>query len=86
MNQIHLHIDRLVIDAEGWDRQQAQGLQSALETELSQLLTTGELAPAWHAGGAVPSLPASTISWQHTEGAANLGRSAGQAIYRSLGQ
>lgn len=86
MNHVHLHIDRLVIEGAGWDRQQAQGMQAALETELVQLLMTGELATTWQAGGAVPSLPQTAITWQPSEGAAKLGQSAGQAIFRSIGK
>jgi hypothetical protein len=85
MTTIELHIERMVLHGLGLNQRQARQVQTAIETELSHLLTTDARWPARETGGAVPTLHGGTIGWQAVNGPATLGQQAAGAVYRSLG-
>jgi hypothetical protein len=76
---IHLHIDRLVVDGLSMTAPQAHALRAGIEVQLAALLTA---APPHAAPGyAVPSLPAAPISWNSS---ATNTSAAARGIARSL--
>jgi hypothetical protein len=83
--KINLHIERLILD--GLPVRAAQGalIQSAIETELAQLLTEGGLSSELTAGGAIPRLPASSIQLTTDAAPARLGQQVAGVVYRGIG-
>ena len=53
-SNIHLNIDRLILDGLPIDRAQAPAVQAAVEAELSRLLTERGVSAEFQTGGAVP--------------------------------
>ena len=78
---IHLHIERLVLDGLPITSHQGVHVQRAVETELARLLTEGGVGSELAAGGALPSLRAGNIRLTNGATPAQLGRQIGQAVY-----
>jgi len=77
--EIHIRIDRLVLE-EGLVRGEARAqLAAALEAELGRLLAEGGLHSGWLAGGAVPRLLAGPMAWEG--GPAELGAGLARTVY-----
>ncbi|HET9252855.1 MAG TPA: hypothetical protein VFP58_12150 [Candidatus Eisenbacteria bacterium] len=81
---IVVHIDRLVLDGLDLAPGMTARLGAAVEAELTQLLTRGELPMGIRTGGAVPSLPGGTISVAPRQPTAPLGRSIARAVHGGL--
>jgi hypothetical protein len=80
---IHLHIDRVVLEDVTLPPGGRAALGTALEAELSRLLAAGGLAEAWQAGAAVPRLAAGPVSLAGSP--ADLGVGIARSVYVGLG-
>ena len=80
---IHLHIERLVLD--GVPVNGAQALQGAVEAELGRLLAASGLAASLAAGAAVPSLRVGDIRLAAGQGVDVLGGQIAGAVFGGIG-
>jgi len=83
---IHLHIDRLVLDGVDTAPAQRHRLRGSLETELTRLLIEGGLADELTAGGALPNVATPTIQISGSNDPAQLGRKIAGAVYGGIGK
>ena len=82
---IHLHIERLILDGLPIERSQGPFVQAAVEAELSRLLTENGLAADLQAGGTVPSINAAGIQLAAGSSPAQMGRQIAQSVYDGIG-
>jgi hypothetical protein len=82
---IHLHIERLILDGLPIERAQGPHVQAAVEAELSRLLTENGLNATWKAGGAVPGVRASAIQLPSGSSPAEMGIQIAQSVYSGIG-
>jgi hypothetical protein len=80
---IHLHIERLVLDGVAVD--QPNILRKALEQELTERLMEGGLSPELRPGGAVPYLRGGAIVLGQSSHPAKLGTQIAGAVFRGIG-
>ncbi len=80
---IHLHIERLVLDGVAVD--QPNILRKALEQELAERLRQGGLSPELRPGGAVPYLRGGAIALGQGSQPTRLGTQIAGAVYRGIG-
>ena len=80
---IHVRIDRLVLDGVTLPAGGGAAVGAALEAELGRLLAEGGLAEAWQASAAVPRLAAGPVSLAGSP--ENLGAGIARAVYGGLG-
>jgi hypothetical protein len=89
---IHLHIERLILDGLPLPLEGQAVLQAALEAELARLLVAGglpgagELPETWRSGRAIPYLRAGGIRLGSESGPEQLGQQIAQAVYESVGR
>ncbi len=81
---INLHIERLVLDGLPITSSQGALVQSAVETELAQLLNDGGLASSLQSGGAMPSARADAIQLTSESNPTQIGRQIARAVYGGL--
>jgi hypothetical protein len=81
---IHLYIDRLILDGLPVERNQASHVQAAVETELTRLLGENGLAANLHSGGAVPSTCANEIQLTSGSNPYQLGAQIAQSVYNGI--
>ena len=79
---VRLNIERLVVDKCLLSYGQADIMQTAIETELAQLLLKGGITP--FSDTAVPSLAASNIQVAEQPRPTRLGQQIAQAVYAAL--
>lgn len=84
-SDIHLHIERLILDGLPIERAQGPHVQAAVEAELTRLLTENGLAANLQAGGAMPSVRANAIQLSSNSNAAQLGQQIAQSVYGGIG-
>ncbi len=82
---IHLHIERLILDGLPIERAQAPQIQAAVEAELARLLTENGLGADWQTGGAVPSVNANAIQLAQGSSPAQMGAQIAQSVYSGIG-
>jgi hypothetical protein len=82
---IHLHIERLILDGLPVERAQGPLVQAAVEAELARLLTENGLGVAFGAGGVVPGIDANGIQLSPGSSPAQLGRQIAQSVYGGIG-
>jgi len=82
---IHLHIERLVLDGLPITGQQAPLVQAAIEAEMTRLLTTQGLAANLQAGGALPTIRADALQFAPGSSPTHLGAQIAQAVYGGIG-
>jgi hypothetical protein len=80
---IHLHIERLVIDEEVGSGE-LHGLRDGLQRELTRLLRPGGLSHEFHVSSAVPELRVGGMDKRSAPGTAASSRIA-HALYRGIG-
>jgi hypothetical protein len=80
MDRVHLHIDRLILDGISLDRLGQETLQSAIESELSRLLSNESLGGLENLGS-VDRLRTDTISWTSNQSPEVLGEQIGQSVF-----
>lgn len=82
---IHLHIDRLILEGLDVPFAQRAHVQAAVEAELARLLSEGGLAPTWQSGGAVPDVRAGEIMLTNFHNPVQLGHQIAHGVYRGIG-
>ena len=82
---IHLYIDRLILDGLPVDRMHAPQVQMAVEAELRRLLTEQGLGNSLGAGGAVPSVPARGMQFSASSTPKQMGNQIAQSVYSAIG-
>ena len=81
---IHLHIERLVLDGLPIERNQATHVQAAVEAELTRLLGENGLAAGLQAGGAIPGIYANGIQLGDNN-PTHMGNQIAQSVYSGIG-
>lgn len=81
---INLHIERLILEDLPLSRAQGPQVQTAVEAELSRLLTQSGIGGNLANGGALRSVPASTIEIAPQSDATTLGNQIAGAVYGGL--
>lgn len=82
---IHVFIERLILDGLPVDRIQAPHVQAAVEVELTRLLVENGLGTSLQAGGAVPSVRTDAIQLTAGSKPAQMGSQIAQSIYSGIG-
>ncbi len=82
---IHLHIDRLILDGISLDSHQRPLLQQALQVELARLLANGNLNPDFTGGIAIHRLVAPAIQLMENPQPVQLGQQIARALYGGIG-
>ena len=82
---IHLHIERLVLDGLPLEHGQGAHVQAAVEAELARLLTEGGVAEGWQTGGAVPEVRADPIHLGAGARPAEIGGQIARSVYGGIG-
>jgi hypothetical protein len=83
--KIDLHIERLVLDGLPVDSAQGPAIRAAIQTELTQLLSTHGLSGELRSGVAVPQVRGGTLDLKASQKSANLGRGIAQAVFTGVG-
>lgn len=83
---IRVHIERLILDGLSVPHSQRSRLQTAIEEELTHLLTNGTLAIDLQTHGLLSSLNGGTIELTGNDDPRLLGKQIAQAVYRGIGQ
>jgi hypothetical protein len=86
MNDVVLHIDRLVLDGITLAHGDSRVLRAVVEAELARLLAARAVAPSLLQGGAVPRVMAPSITLPSSARPAVLGQQIAGAVYRGLGR
>ena len=82
---IHIYIDRLILDGISVPHAQRPVLQAAVEAELGRLLAEGGIGAELRSGSAVPSISTPAIQLS-PEGSPNQwGHQIAHAVYRGIG-
>ncbi len=81
---IHVHIERLILDGIDIPPGQRPLVLGAVEAELARLLAAGGLKADLLAGGALPSVRAGTIDSRPND-PTGLGQQIAHAVYRGIG-
>lgn len=82
---IHVHIERLILDGLSIERSQGPLVQEAVEAELSRLLTENGLATDLQAGVSMPSVNTNGIQLSAGNSPAQLGSQIAQSVYSGIG-
>lgn len=82
---IHLHIDRLILDGISLDSHQRPLLQQALQVELARLLANGNLNPDFANGIAIHRLTVPGIQLAENLQPTQLGQQIARALYGGIG-
>jgi hypothetical protein len=82
---IHLHIERLILDGLPVGPGQGARVQAAVEGELARLLAEGGLAPGLRAGGALRAVPANPIQLAPGNNPTQIGMQIAQSVYGGIG-
>jgi hypothetical protein len=83
---INLYIERLILDGLPVGHNQGLLIKSAVETELSRLLSANGVNQDFHYGGAEPSIKADSIQMTNDSRPADLGHQIAQAVYEGIGK
>ena len=83
---IHLYIDRLILDGLPVDRTHAPHLQTALETELTRLLVENGLSTDLQSGGAVPSIRVNPIQLIAGNNPTQMGAQIAQSVFSGMSE
>ena len=83
---IHLHIERLILDGIDLPPEQHSALEAAVTAELTHLLSEGGLQSGLVAGGGVRSVPAAGISQPEEGHPKQFGQAIAHSVYRGIGR
>ena len=81
---VSLHIDRVVLEGFRFGVREQAGLASAMQVELSRLLSAHGLGAMPPAAAASPRLDAGELRVAHGSSAQRLGRAIARSLYRGL--
>ncbi len=81
---VHVHIERLVLDGLPLQPAQAPAVQSAVEAELARLLTADGLPPDLQRGGGRSGTRAADVALPPTTAPDHLGTRLGKAIHEGM--
>ena len=84
-SDIHLHIERLVLEGLPIERSEGAAVQAAVEAELTRLLSENGIAAQYQSGGAVPSVRAPGMQLT-SNSSSQIGQQIAQAVYGGIGQ
>lgn len=84
MSDIHLHIDRLVLDGLPVSAADGPAVHAAITAELARLLGESGLGAGFRQGGALAYVRGPELRLPPAPGPEPLGRQIGAAIHRSL--
>ncbi len=82
---INLHIERLILDGLQLERGQNMLLQTAIEAELTRLLTEQGLSSGLQSGGVLRNLEAGPMQLSPGSSPAELGIQIAQSVYSGIG-
>ena len=83
---IHLYIDRLILDGLPLDRMHAPQVQMTVEAELTRLLSEQGLGTSLEAGGAVPSVRANGMQFSAGSTPKQMGTQIARSVYSGIGK
>ena len=86
VSNIHVYIERLILDGLPVERIQAPGIQRAVEAELTRLLADNGVSADLTAGSRVPSVrahPMPAVSGSHP---AQIGTEIARSIFSGIGE
>jgi hypothetical protein len=83
---IHIHIERLILDGLPIWHTQRPLVQAAVESELAKLLSTDGLAQSLMAGGTMPHVSGGSIQLTGDGDPGLLGQQIAQAVYGGIGK
>lgn len=81
---IHVHIDRIVVDGVGTTADQADIVKSAVHDELVRLLTQYGVSSALAQGGDYPSMDSGVLQVRPRMSPAAVGSGIGHALHEGL--
>jgi len=81
---VRLHIEHLVLDGLPLEAADGPAVRTAVEAELTRLLTESGLGPGLRNGGAYDAAPGAELRLSPTPGPGAVGRQIGAAAHRSL--
>lgn len=81
---IHLHIDRIVLDGLSLGHHDHHQVMRAVELELANLLQIQGLGEPFQKSGAIPVIPAGTINLELNQNPGSLGQTLARSIYGGL--
>jgi hypothetical protein len=82
---IHLHIERLILDGLPVEGRHGSHVQAAVEAELTRLLGENGLAADLQAGATIPSLHADGLPFINSQ-PAQLGTQIARSVYSGIGK
>ena len=82
---IHLHIERLVLDGVDTIPGQNHVLQSHVTTELTRMIRDGELSPNLTQAVAIPHIFTDDIQLPDNKSSAEMGQQIAQSVYGGIG-
>ena len=83
---IHVHIERLILDGLPVERSQGLLVRAAVEQELTRLLAAHGLSDELRLGGALPRVKGDALSIGRETHPARLGRQIARALYAGIGR
>ncbi len=83
---VNLHIERLILDGLELDPAKRDSFKSAIESELTDLLTAGGVGPTLSAGVAMPRVEGTSIQPPPDNSPHQLGRQIAGSIYGGIGR
>jgi hypothetical protein len=82
---IHLHIERLILDGLPLGAGQGALMQVAIEAELTRLLAEGGIASGLRSDGTVPNVGAKAMQLTAQSSPAQMGQQIAQSVYAGIG-
>ena len=82
---VHVHIERLILDGLPLEWSQGPLVRAAIEQELTRLLAAHGLSDELRLGGAVPRVRAGALPLARESHPAGLGRQIARSVYRGIG-
>ena len=83
---IHVHIERLILDGLPLGAGQGALVQAAVEAELVRLLIQEGIAPSLQSGGTLPSVRADAMQTTAQSSPVQMGQAIAQSMYRGIGK